>query len=235
MTHPLLIITRPAEEAARTCAAAKEAGFRAVSAPLLAIEPLPWTLPKLPPEALLFTSARSPQLVAAAYPALKSIPAYAVGARTADIASDAGFHIVAIGNSDGSAALALAARDGISTLLHLTGEASATLEVPESLKVVQRAVYAARRVEALPRPAIDALQKGEAFAVLLFSTRTARHFSELIAKSGLDRASVRLVALSPAVAEAAETGWRALAVADQPSLAGALAAARSLWQGVSDG
>lgn len=239
MTRPLLIVTRPAEEAARTSAAAREAGFEPLVAPLLAIESVPWTLPKPLPDALLFTSARSPQLVADTAPGIRSLlralPAYAVGARTAEIAAAAGFHVVAAGKGDGSDALALAARDGIGTLLHLAGKTTAALTVPDGLQLVRRAVYAAKRVGALPPQALETLRTGEAFAVLLFSARTARHFSGLVDAAGLDRAAVRLVALSPAVADAAGTGWRAIAVAAGPNLAEALAAARSLWQSAQHG
>lgn len=231
MTRPLLIVTRPAEEAARTGAAAEAAGFSVLAAPLLLIEPLPWAMPATRPEALLFTSARSPHIAAKAYPALKRLPAYAVGARTAEVAAAAGFRVAAVGAGDGSAALALAARDGVSSLLHLAGKASAAVVVPEGLQLVRRAVYAARRVKMLPRPAVDALQTSQAVAVLLFSARTARHFADLFDRSGLDRARVRLVAFSPAVAQAAGTGWRAIAVAAAPRLDAALCAARSLWPG----
>lgn len=235
MSLPLLIVTRPAEEAGRTSAAAKAAGFATLEAPLLTIEPLVWDLPKARPDALLFTSARSPPLVAAAYPSLRGIPAYAVGARTADIAVEAGFHVVACGEGDGSAALSLIARDGVRSVLHLAGEATAPLDVPAGLTVVRRTVYVANRVDTLASMVFDVLRTGEAFAVLLFSARTARHFAQLLDRSGLERAVVRLVALSPAVAQAAGPGWRAVGVATEPSLAEALAAARSLWQGSADG
>jgi len=235
LSRPLLIITRPAEEAGRTSAAAHEAGFASLAAPLLSIEPLTWDLPKARPEALLFTSARSPQLVAAAYPALRGVPAYAVGVRTAEIAADAGFHVVGTGDGDGSVVLALAASAGIRTILHLAGEATAPLDLPNGLELVRRAVYTAKRVDVLPSAALGALQSGAVFAVLLFSARTARHFAQLLNRAGVERGGVRLVVLSHAVAEAAGPGWRAMAVAADPSLSGALAATRSLWQGSSDG
>jgi len=204
-------------------------------APLLTIAPLPWDLPKGWPQALLFTSARSPQLAASAYPVLRSIPAYAVGARTADVAAEAGFRVVAAGERDGNAALELAKRDGIHTLWHLAGKATAPLHVPAGMTLSHRAVYDAARVDALPPPALDALVAEKVFAVLLFSARTARHFARLLDRAGLERSGVRLVVLSPAVAQAAGQPWRDVAVAAEPSLAGALAAAQSLWQGLLDG
>jgi uroporphyrinogen-III synthase len=235
LSRPLLIITRPAEEAGRTSAAAQAAGFATLSAPLLRIEPLPWDLPHERPDALLFTSARSPDLVSASYPDLRSVPAYAVGARTADVATEAGFRVVGIGEDDGSAALGLAARDGCRTVLHLAGESTAALCITPGLTLVRRAVYAARRVDVLPPAAVAALRTGEAFAVLLFSARTARHFARLLDRSGIERSDVRLVCLSSAVADAAGEGWGDGVIAAEPSLAGALAAARSLWQGSAHG
>ena len=235
MNQPLLLITRPAEEAGRTAAAAQAAGFATLCAPLLVVEPLAWDQPEAMPQALLFTSARSPQLVASACPALRAVPAYAVGARTAQAAREAGFRLQAIGAGDGSEALAMAAGDGVRHILHLAGEARAPLDVPARLVVERRAVYAARRAEALGDDALLALRNGTLFAALLFSARTSRHFSRLLERAAIGRHSVRIIALSDAVAEAAGQGWRAVGVAAKPSLAEALASARCLWQGAEDG
>jgi uroporphyrinogen-III synthase len=235
LSRPLLLITRPAEEGERTAAAARTAGFDALMAPLLQVEPCEWHLPDTPPQALLFTSARSPALVAAAHPGLRACPAYAVGTRTAEVAREAGFEVIAVGAADASDILRLAAGQGVGRLLHLAGAATAPLEVPPGLQLERRSVYAARRVPQLPDAAAAALAAGRVFAVLLFSARTATHFAALFDAQGLNRATVRLVLLSRAVLAASGPGWRAAAVAPAPSLDGALAAALRLWQGNDDG
>lgn len=235
MTGPLLLLTRPAEEAERTAAAARAQGFRTLPAPLLRIDPLPFEVPEGPFDALLFTSARAPGLVAARAPALRAVPAYAVGARTAEEVDAGGFALAATGTDDGTAILAAIGAGGARRVLHLAGEATAPLAVPDGVELVRVPVYAARRVPALPPAARDVLARGRVFATLLFSARTARHFRQLLDEAGLEPAAHRIVVLSEAVAEGAGAGWGARAVAERPDLAGALAAARLLWQGAGNG
>lgn len=234
MSRPRLLLTRPAEEAGRTAAAAAAAGFDVVLAPLLTIEPVPFAVPSGPFDALLFTSARAPGPAAAFAPELLPVPAYAVGARTAEALAEAGFRLAQAGHTDGSGILEIAAQAGVTRMLHLAGEATAPADVPAGLELVRVPVYAARRVAALPSAALQELRDGGLFATLLFSARTARHFRKLCDAAGLDRARQRIVALSPAVAEAAGPGWRDLAIATSADLGAALAAARGLWQGRED-
>lgn len=212
-------------------AAAEAAGFEAIAAPLLRIVPLPWSMPAEQPDALLFTSARAPAVLAEAAPVLRAIPAYAVGPHTAEAARNAGFDIVGTGAGDGTATVAMAARDGRHRLLHLAGAATAPLEVPAGLTVDRAAVYAAEAMASLPEQARD----GDLLAATLFSVRTAQIFVRLLERARIDRETVRLVAISAKVADAAGEGWRALAVADVPTLDAVMEAARRLWQGCSHG
>ena len=234
-TRPLLLLTRPVEEAGRTAAAAAEAGFDTLAAPLLEIHPLAFSVPAGPFDALLFTSARAPAIAAAQAPQLRALPAHSVGRRTAEEAQACGFRTGVVGEADGTALLAAVAAGGAQRLLHLAGAATAPLQVPAGLALARVPVYAARRVGALPEAAAAALRADAVFATLLFSARTARHFRELVADCGIAPGRLRLVALSAAVAEAAGAGWAGVAVAGQPDVAGALAAARRLWQGIADG
>jgi uroporphyrinogen-III synthase len=235
LSRPLLLLTRPAEEAGRTAEAAEAAGFSTLVAPLLEIVALPFVVPAGDFDSLLFTSARAPALVSAAAPALRALPSHAVGARTAEEAVACGFRLGLVGETDGSAILAEMAAAGARRVLHLAGEATAPLDVPAGLELLRVPVYAAQRVAALPDAALAALRTGDVFATLLFSARTARHFRRLVEEAGLDMGSLRIVALSAAVAEGAGAGWEAVAVAGRPDLAGTLAAARGLWQGADDG
>jgi uroporphyrinogen-III synthase len=235
LTRPLLLLTRPTEEAGRTAAAAQALGFETLLAPLLEIGPLPFAVPEGPFEAILFTSARAPGLVAAAAPGLTALPAHAVGARTAEEVERAGFRLAGKGESDGTAILRDMAAAGVRHVLHLAGEATAPLSVPPGVALVRVPVYAARRVAGLPEDAGDALRQGRVLATLLFSARTARHFRDLVELAGLPVQALRIVGLSPAVVAAAGPGWARAEVAERPDLARALAAARLLWQGVADG
>ncbi len=228
---PVLLVTRPPEAARRTAAAARRAGFAAWSAPLLRAEPLAWAVPDDRPDALLFTSAVAPALVMASAPGLRAIPVWAVGPATARAARRAGFDVAGVGAEDGTAIVAAAAAAGVRTLLHPGGADRAAIEVPATVRIDHRPVYAMALAESLPGRVIAALADGRIFATLLFSARTAAHLASLVAGAGLVRGKLRIVALSEAVLAAAGTGWRAHAIAARPVESEALAAARRLWQG----
>ncbi len=237
MTRPLLLLTRPGEEAEATARAADAAGFETLSAPLLHIDALDWSLPAdAAPDALLFTSARAPHIVASRRPDLRSLPAYAVGPNTAAAAvGRAGFRLVSAGETDGSAIVARAAAEGVRNLLHMAGEQAARLDVPEGIRLTRVPVYAARLAAGLPEAALEALRSGAVFATLLFSPRTAAHFRHLLDQHRLVASAQRIIALSSAVAEAAGDGWQDVGVAASPTREQALAAAMALWQGKRHG
>lgn len=232
---PWLLVTRPPDAARRTAAAARRAGFRAHVAPLLRPVPLDWNPPETRPEALLFTSAVAPPLVAAVAPQLREVPAWAVGPATARAARRAGFRLAGVGAADGKAVVAAAAAAGVGTMLHPGGADRAEIALPAGVRIAHQPVYAMALVEALPAPVARTLATGEVFAVLLFSPRTAAHFASLVDAAGLPRGRIRIMALSEAVAVAAGSGWRACAIAASPTEQQVLAAAVCLWQGYGQG
>lgn len=224
-----LLITRPAEEIIRTAEAATAAGWETCAAPLLRIEGLEWEVPAGPFDALLLTSPRAVP-AAASHPATARLPVYAVGPWTAEAARAQGLHVVAAGDTDGSAIVAILAADGHRRVLHLCGAHQAALAMPPDFQLVQVPVYRAVTAAALPPPVATALATDGIFATLLFSPRTAASFAGLVMAAGLDRRHLRLVALSGKVAAAAGVGWRAVGIAEKPALSPALAAAAALWQ-----
>lgn len=244
MTRPALLLTRPEAEQARSIAAAEAAGFEAVSAPLLQIRPVEWSLPTELPDALLFTSARAPEIAAMQLAAMQlkgkggmsgKPRAYAVGRNTAEAAQRAGFEVLATGDGNGTAIAERARADGNRRLLHLAGETVSKIEAGAGLKIERVTIYTAQPAGALPEAVELRLREGRIFAVLVFSARTARIFSQLSEDACIDRSAMGLVALSEAVAEAAGQGWRAIAVAGHPRLDAAMAAARLLWQDLPHG
>lgn len=232
MNLPRLLVTRPVEESARTVAAAEQAGFATLVAPLQRIVPVVWEPPAVAPEALLFTSARAPGLAGGFF---REVPAFAVGAHSAAAARTAGYRVEGQGAADGSAALRLAAANGARRVLHLGGVERAELSLPPGVELEHRAVYAAEALPGLPEAVIAQLGAGDLFATLLFSPRAARLFSGHVDAAGVPRGALRVVALSAAVHDAAGTGWRASVAAPAPRLDALLAAARSLWQGEPHG
>src|SRR5439155_22497068 len=159
-----------------------------------------------------------PRLAGDGLARLTDLPAYAVGEATATAAGAAGFGTVRTGPSDGEALLAIAAGDGVAVALHLCGRDNIPLR-HAGMKVEPCVVYVSEaRGGALDLPA-DAV-------VLLHSPRAAVVFSERIGA----RRSIRIAALSPAVAEAAGGGWASLVVAPVPRDEALLEVARGLCQ-----
>ncbi len=213
----LLLVLRPEPGAGATAARAATLEHACVVAPLFAVHPLDWAPPDPRDfDAVLMTSANAARLGGPALARFTALPLHAVGAATAAAARAAGFTQVVTGEADAGALLAHAARDGIGRLLHLAGREHVAAE-RAGMHVERRIVYASEPVEALPPAAGEALAGGA--VALLHSPRAAALFARLAP----DR--VRIVCLSPAVADAAGGGWASVAIAAAPTDDALLAAA----------
>ena len=221
-----VLITRPREEAQALAALLAARGIDALIDPLLEIKPAPPAALSLAGvQALLFTSANGLRAFAEREPT-RTLPVYAVGARTAELARSLGF--TAVESADGAAAdlarLVQAKLDpGRGALLHCAG----AVVKDELAALLLAAGFAIRRTvlyEAIPAagllPATErALATGALAAVLFFSPRTAATFVSLARAAGLDSACQHLsaVCLSPAVAEEARAlAWRRRLTAARP-------------------
>lgn len=207
------LVLRPEPGNARTCDALRAAGVEAVALPLFAVAPCAWQVPEASAfDALLLTSANGVRHAGDGLRALAGLPMVAVGEATAAAARAAGLTVAITGTGDAAAAVALAAR--YPRLLHLAGR-----DRVEAPGVTAVTVYAS---DALP-VAGDVMDAAEDAVVLLHSRRAALRFVTLFADRRRD--AVRIVALSPAVAQAVGAGWRTLTVAPRPSDAALVAAA----------
>jgi uroporphyrinogen-III synthase len=226
---PVVLVTRPAEEALRTAMALAEHGYDFLIEPLLEIAPLPDAADRLAGAgdhaALLFTSANGVRVYAAAA-ARRDLPVYAVGGMTAEAARAAGFGQVHAAGGDVEALAEFVARTrkpGDGALLHVAGEHVAgdlagRLNA-RGFRVHSVALYTAKAAAALSAKTRDMLTGGGLGAVLFFSPRTARTFVSLVRTAGLDTycRSCVAVCLSPAVAEVAgAVVWRAVVTAGKP-------------------
>lgn len=218
MTCPLLVL-RPEPGASATVAKARAMGLEAISAPLFAIRPLDWTLPERRAEAVLLTSANAVRHGGPRLSALTALPAYVVGAATADAARQAGFDRTVAGDGGAEGILALARRDGVRSILHLAGREHREVML-DDIRIDRCLVYASDAVATLPEAARDALPGAIA---LLHSPRAARLFASLV-----DPAGIAIAAISPAALVAAGPGWRAAAAAERPTDASLLAVAAKL-------
>jgi len=208
-----VIITRPAEDATSLAAALQARGHEPVIAPLSHIRYQSTERSPGQPAATIFTSKNAVRALEEVDWArrLIGLPAYCVGAATAQTARDAGFlHVVAGGGTGGRLAEHIAythaPEDG--PLLYLTGEHLA-FDIKEALEqrgftVWRRTVYRNELVQSLALPLITGLHKDFFDAIMLLSPRTAEHFVRLVQQSGLREQAARLcfLCLSENVAEA---------------------------------
>jgi uroporphyrinogen-III synthase len=223
-----LLLTRPEPEAQRTAAHLRAHGHQVVIAPLLRIEPVgdaeigagPWA-------ALIVTSANA--AAAAAHPrfaALRPLPVFAVGARSAAAMREAGFADVTSADGDVSDLIRVVTErlEGGAALLYLAGaERAGDLAGSLSARgfaVCTSVVYRAVKVGALPPSAVAALSGG-IDGVLYFSRRSAEAYVDAVRAAGLSAAALTKPAhfcLSAQVAgPLAQAGAANVHIAPQPT------------------
>ena len=206
MSRPILIL-RPQPGAGATAVRAAALGLEPALAPLFTIRPITWEAPDPSVfDAVLLTSANAARHGGDQFLLL---PCYAVGPSTAAAAKQAGYEQVIIGPSDGAAAAAAMAGDGIRRALHLVGRDHVGIAA-EGVSIDRRIVYAAEAVQALPEAAQQALARNA--LVLLHSPRAASLFAALVEERG----QIAVAAISAAAAKAAGPGWAAMAIAAEP-------------------
>ena len=228
-----VLITRPREEAESLAAQLAARGIDSLVEPLLDIRPI--TTPALAldgVQALLFTSANGARAFAARE-GRRDLPVFAVGARTAEVAREAGFTRVESA-ADDVTRLAALVRERLDpargAILHGSGAVIkgdiAALLAPAGFAVRRVALYEATPAGELSATARADIQRGAIAAVLLFSARTAETFVSLAQRAGLTAALSRIAAvcLSRAVADAvAPVAWREVLVAARPEQGALLA------------
>lgn len=206
MTRPLVVL-RPEPGTTRTAGLIAARGGRAIRLPLFTVVPLAWTPP--PPErfdALMLTSANAIRFAGPALAQYHALPVLAVGEATAAAARSAGLGVVLTGDGDARALMAAASERGLVAPLHLAGRDRA------ASGVAAVSVYAS---DAIPIDPAN-IRACEEAVVLLHSARAATRFAKLVDGASVDRASVRLAALSTVVLLAAGTGWGASIAVDRP-------------------
>lgn len=237
-----VLVTRAEPEAGRTAALLAARGHEALVAPLLTPRPVAAAIPRDGLAAVVVTSPRTVRMMeAGSLPALRVLPTFAVGDRTAAALGDAGFADIRSAAGDVRALARLIGAAGLpagSTLVHPGGEQRAgdlgAALREYGLNLVSPVVYRMESATALPDCAHAALAAGTLDAVLHYSPRSARVFADLAVAGGIADAALRPLhaCLSPAVAEALEPlGAPSVVIAahpDEPALLDALAARSGL-------
>ena len=192
-----VLVTRPEDDAARTAQALAARGHTVLVAPLMRLETVDGAFGG-PYAAVLLTSANAARaLTPPARAALTRLPAFAVGARTAQAARDAGF--TQVESADGALAdlvRLVSTRRPVGRLLYLAGEDRAGDLAGDlaahGMMVETAVVYRTVPVEGLPEDAVRALAAGRIDAVLHYSRRSALTLLHLARRAGLLNATLSL-------------------------------------------
>jgi uroporphyrinogen-III synthase len=183
-----VLLTRSAEDSARTARRLASHGHDAVIAPLTAIVATGTAPPSVEPDAAILTSAH-------AVPALVTLgtraPVFAVGRRTAEAAREAGFPTVSTAQGDAADLAALVRRSlpPGAAMLHVAGrhrkaEPEASLRAA-GFRVNVWEAYEACAVPRLPDNLPPLLEAGRIDAALHYSRRSAGLLVDLCAREGL--------------------------------------------------
>jgi uroporphyrinogen-III synthase len=214
-----LLIIRPEPGASASAERAREAGLQPVLLPFFEVQAVAWeSSDPADYDAVLLTSANAVRFGGAGLESLRALPVHAVGERTAEAARAAQLDVASVGSSDAAAAVKAASDMGHRRLLWLAGADHRPIKMPKNmpkaLKVTTVISYASGPKK-LTDDMADVISSADAIA--LHSARAAIEFAKAVEEFGLDKASITLAAFSPAIADAAGTGWRAVAVAERPA------------------
>ena len=208
MTRPLVVV-RPEPGNSRTCDLINASGHRAIALPLFRIVPIDWTPPDTRSfDALMLTSANAVRMAGGALHRYRALPVVAVGVATASAAHAAGLSVTVTGNDNAVALIEIAKDLGCKAVLHLAGRDRAASDPI----ITPITVYASEPDDIDDR----AVRRCTGTIVLLHSARAGARFAALVDRSGAQRETIRIAALSTAVLESAGAGWAAGASAAMP-------------------
>lgn len=217
-----VLVTRPREDAERLMRVLATRGIDAIATPLLDITYADGEALDLSGvQALVFTSANGVRAFAHRS-GERALPALCVGDATRREAEALGFGTVKSADGDVQALAALIKTDlepSAGAVLHPAGSHVAG-DLGGQIKAAgftyrREALYTAKKIEALPQAASQALKAGDVNGVLLYSPRTAAAFAALVQGTALG--TVTAYCLSPAVADkVSNLAWRDVKIAAQP-------------------
>jgi uroporphyrinogen-III synthase len=230
-----VLITRAEPEASALADLIARCGHEGVLAPLAKLQRLAVAWPQELPQALVFTSANAPLHLDHA--ALRSLPVFAIGARTATAARDAGFtHVVASSDGDYAQLLQSIIAAPYRHLWHIGGrdvrhDMAQDLQ-PHKMTCTAFAVYDMVSNTILPQPAQTALAERTLDMALIFSPRSAQRAIELLADA---RRWLPIWAMSEAIAAPLRAAnWCDVHVARAPDKHSLLAQAGLMCQEATD-
>lgn len=216
-----IAVLRPEPGNAATISRAHAMGLVTLSLPMFRAVALDWDAPAADGfDALLLTSAATMRLSGKKLDAYRDLPAFAVGASTAEAARAAGLNLAQVGNGGAAALMPMLIAAGHARVLHPCALEAKPFNAG-ALCIRHLPVY---RMETLELSGVPALLAGN--VALLHSPRAAARLAALVPLA--DRADIDIVAISATAAQAAGVGWHSIAAAPTPDDEAMLALAAAL-------
>jgi uroporphyrinogen-III synthase len=212
-----LLVTRPEPEASRTARRLRALGHEPMIAPMLATRFIDPPRPELDPAAILVTSLNGVRSLSRWSPpdAWLDRRVLAVGDRTAEAATEAGFRTVLSADGDGGALarLAIETLDPADGPLLYPAAVDRAGDWPDRLTeagfdVTLVETYRMDPADRLPESVTDALRESRIDGILVYSPRTARALSALLGaiRPALPLDAIAVYCLSPNVAAGLDFG-----------------------------
>jgi uroporphyrinogen-III synthase len=208
-----VLVTRPAPDSEATAEALRRRGFEPMLAPMLVFQAMPFQIePSRDFRGLILTSTNALRAIADhPLPRLQGLPVFAVGARTAQAAREAGFRDIRAAEGDAASLRELIAasapeRRGVAPLLYLCAtDVSRDLGGELGLRginVVAIPVYRMVLLDDFTESVRAAFARQAIEAVLHYSRRSALAFIAATRRTGLEISALALpqICLSETIA-----------------------------------
>jgi len=222
MAAPIIITTRPVEDAARDITDLGKKGITALAAPMLEIHPLlDVDLPHPRSfDGMVLTSRHAAAMITDSN--WHDQPCYCVGASTAIAAKEVGFQQIITGPGDGKGLVARILQDNRQSVCWPsavdTGFNMAEALEPHGVFALRLPVYKAAYTTAWPDDVDKALRDGDVAAILMHSGRAGERFAALMDRHGLNntRKDITAIVISDRAAGLCGQGWHNIMVAATP-------------------
>ena len=242
-----IITTRPEPDASLDVDWLRRYKVAAIAVPVMRVEQQSFDLQNTPSfQAIIFTSRHAVAAIAgvdsfdkvATLAALRSLPVFAVGRRTALAARRAGFDHVTTGPSDGNALVPLVvanlnpnAGDILWPSASLISFDIASRLVDFGYSVRQIPVYGMVATRHINNDLLARLKDCSSAAVVTMSARSMELFSQMLNNSQFAgyRKRITVIASSKAIAATAGSGWADIIVAKAPRRSRVLAIATFIY------
>lgn len=224
--EPLVLITRPSEDASALTKLLQIRGYKIVYEPLLSVFFLRPSIDLSGIQAILITSANGIRALATIV-TIRTVRIFVVGYASAQVCYKYGFNRVTIADGNASTLISLVRHSLLpegGTLLYAAGSIT-TGNLPHQLKLAgflvrKLVLYRADVTASLTQRVTNIFSSNEINAILFYSSRTAKIFTQLVLQTGVYKSLKNTCAycLSDAVQNnLSSLPWKCVRVAVVPS------------------